>query len=261
MQCMDYKSEVDRRAIRMASSIQSRVGYIPNSIQKHILYLNELKPPGDALYDKIRYKGGVNNSNNSRINNSLSSNSYKINESYTSSTDHSKAKTSFQDTVNQNQNQNINSILSVELLKNEVEVPSILKNIGIQGSGEKKNIIVSSPHKYPFANIVTTSHTSALSPSQSSIVNHSFSHSSSSSSPSKNMDNKLSYKKNQLQEVDRHSGVEKSLHSLSSIKLPNTSTYLDEEIDRRQKIIQNLFPRAVSLQDTTGIQGIQLLPG
>lgn len=78
MQCIDYKSEVDRRAMKVLSSIQTRigsfvyslddddddryavcglffdlwfliifpyhfVGFIPNSIQKQVDYLNELK--------------------------------------------------------------------------------------------------------------------------------------------------------------------------------------------------------------------------
>lgn len=79
MQCIDYKSEVDRRAMKVLSSIQTRigsfvyshdvddddvryvvcwllfdrwfliifpyhfVGFIPSSIQKQVDYLNELK--------------------------------------------------------------------------------------------------------------------------------------------------------------------------------------------------------------------------
>jgi len=75
MQCIDYKSEVDRRAMKVLSSIQTRigsfvyshvddrydvfwllfdrwfliifpyyfVGFIPNSIQKQVDYLHELK--------------------------------------------------------------------------------------------------------------------------------------------------------------------------------------------------------------------------
>ena len=48
MQGIDFKSEINRRSVKVLRSIQSRMGFVPSGVQKQILLLNILKV--------IRYK-------------------------------------------------------------------------------------------------------------------------------------------------------------------------------------------------------------
>jgi len=57
MQGIDFKSEVNRRCLKVLRSIQSRMGFVPSGVQKQVLLLNILKAPGDPAYDDIRTKG------------------------------------------------------------------------------------------------------------------------------------------------------------------------------------------------------------
>ena len=43
MQGIDFKSEVNRRSLKILRSIQSRMGFVPTGVQKQILLLNILK--------------------------------------------------------------------------------------------------------------------------------------------------------------------------------------------------------------------------
>jgi hypothetical protein len=54
MQGIDFKNEVDRRCNKILTSIKQRVGFIPQSIEKQVLFLKVMKPPGDAEYDEVR---------------------------------------------------------------------------------------------------------------------------------------------------------------------------------------------------------------
>lgn len=54
MQGIDFKNEVDRRCNKILASIKQRVGFIPQSIEKQVLFLKVMKPPGDARYDEVR---------------------------------------------------------------------------------------------------------------------------------------------------------------------------------------------------------------
>jgi hypothetical protein len=54
MQGIDFKSEINRRSLKVLHSIQSRMGFVPSGVQKQILLLNMLKAPGDPAYDEVR---------------------------------------------------------------------------------------------------------------------------------------------------------------------------------------------------------------
>ena len=43
MQGIDFKSEVNRRSMKVLRSIQSRMGFVPTGVQKQIVLLNILK--------------------------------------------------------------------------------------------------------------------------------------------------------------------------------------------------------------------------
>lgn len=57
MQGIDFKSEVNRRSLKVLNSVQTRMGFVPSGVQKQILLLNVLKAPGDPAYDDVRCNG------------------------------------------------------------------------------------------------------------------------------------------------------------------------------------------------------------
>lgn len=49
MQGLDFKAETDRRCLRILSSVQSRLGFVPAGIQKHVLHLKVLRVRGHTF--------------------------------------------------------------------------------------------------------------------------------------------------------------------------------------------------------------------
>eukprot|EP01038_Epipyxis_sp_PR26KG_P011980 gene11980-16036_t len=56
LQSLHFKGEVDYRSKKIVKSIHSRLGFVPLSIQKQVMQLQLLKPPGDIEYSHPQTK-------------------------------------------------------------------------------------------------------------------------------------------------------------------------------------------------------------
>lgn len=145
---------------------------------------------------------------------------------------------------------NLNNNIDV-LNNNEVEAPSILKNNNnyyYNLLGGNQNILVASPYKYPFANVTTTTApvgTLGTSGMKSILSNNNV-------SMTKQLQEQQYMNKNLENNNNNHD---------ASPNTNSTSGGIDMEIDKRQKLINTLFPKAATVQDTTGIKGIKLQSG
>lgn len=50
LQCAEYKADVDRCNEKITKCIHSKIGYIPTTVLRYIVYIRQLKSPGDPAY-------------------------------------------------------------------------------------------------------------------------------------------------------------------------------------------------------------------